>query len=287
MPMAACDLHMHSTYSDGTLTPRQLVERAKELELQAIALTDHDTFDGVEQAKQAGAELGVKVLSGVEISVEYASKTVHMLAYCFDSGADRLRQGLEKLVAGRTERNLKIVQKLNELGLPVSYEEILAVAGGKVVGRPHIANVLLKHGYVASWDEAFGKYLARGAAAYVERLRFSPVDSVAMICQAGGLAVLAHPKFVALKPGETLEDVVRALVDAGLKGIECYYSFHTPEETAAYLELARRYNLLVTGGTDFHGANKPDIEMGRGLGELHIPLSCAQGLEAAAGGACL
>jgi predicted metal-dependent phosphoesterase TrpH len=243
-----------------------------------LALTDHDTIAGIEAARAAGKEFGVRVLSGVEISVEYAAKTVHMLGYCFDSGAELLRAGLDKLVGGRNERNAKIVARLNELGLHITLEEIEAEAGGKVVGRPHIARVLLKHGYVATWEEAFEKYLARGAAAYFERLRFTPVDAVALIREAGGVAVLAHPKFVALHEDETLEDVVRTLVEAGLDGIECFYTDHTPEETAQYLELARRYGLIVTGGSDFHGSVKPEIALGTGKGDLVVPDACADAL---------
>lgn len=279
MTEARCDLHCHSTESDGTLTPRELVALAREIGLRSLALTDHDTISGVAEAQAAGAELGVRVLSGVEISVEYAAKTVHMLGYCFDAGAEKLRAGLDKLVGGRNERNAKIVARLNELGLPVTLEEIEAEAGGKVVGRPHIARVLLKHKYVATWEEAFEKYLARGAAAYFERLRFTPVDAVAMIREAGGVAVLAHPKYVALHEGETLEDIVRTLVDAGLDGIECYYTDHTPEETATYLELAKRYGLIVTGGSDFHGSVKPEIHLGTGTGNLFVPDECATALE--------
>lgn len=282
MEEARCDLHCHSTESDGTLSPRELVALAAELEIRTLALTDHDTISGVEEAKAAGAEFGVRIISGVEISVEYAAKTVHMLGYCFDAGAERLRAALERLVAGRNERNAKIVARLNELGLAVTLQEIEAEAGGKVVGRPHIARVLLKHKYVSTWEEAFEKYLARGAAAYFERLRFSPVDAVAMIREAGGVAVLAHPKYVALHEGETLEDIVRTLVSAGLDGIECFYTDHTAEETASYLELAQRFNLVVTGGSDFHGAVKPEIQLGSGTGNLFVSDSCADALLARA-----
>jgi predicted metal-dependent phosphoesterase TrpH len=275
---ARCDLHCHTTESDGTLTPRQIVALAREIGLRTLAITDHDTIAGLAEGKAAGNDFGVRVLSGVEISVEYASRTVHMLGYCFDAGAEKLRAGLEKLVGGRNERNKKIVARLNELGMPVTLEEIEAEAGGKVVGRPHIARVLLRHGYVATWEEAFDKYLARGGAAYFERLRFTPVDAVALIREAGGVAVLAHPKYVALHEGETLEDILRTLVDAGLEGIECYYTDHTPEETAAYLELARRYNLVATGGSDFHGSVKPDIALGSGKGDLIVSEACADAL---------
>jgi hypothetical protein len=249
------------------------------MELAAIALTDHDTISGLAEAREAGLEFGVRVLSGVEISVEYASKTVHMLGYCFDSGAGQLEAGLEALVGGRNERNAKIVGRLNELGATVTLAEIEAEAGGKVVGRPHIARVLLRHGFVSDWQEAFDRYLARGAAAYFERLRFSPADAVRMIRNAGGVAVLAHPKYVSLHEGESLEDVVRSLVDVGLSGIECFYSDHSAEETETYLELARSFSLIVTGGSDFHGDVKPDLQLGTGNGDLLVPVECADALE--------
>lgn len=277
-----CDLHVHSTCSDGTLTPREVVQLAKDAELAAVAVTDHDTIGGVAEAQAAGRDLGIIVLSGVEISVEYTGKTVHMLGYCFDSAIDRLRAALDRLVAGRHERNRKIVERLNALGLALTYDEVLAEAGGKVVGRPHFARVLLRHGYVASWQEAFDQYLARGAAAYVERLRFSPEDSVRLIREAGGIAVLAHPKLVPLAEGEQIEQVIERLVAAGLQGIECYYSLHSDEETAQYLEIAKRFGLIVTGGTDFHGATKPDTQIGVGHGKLRVPLACAEALMRAA-----
>lgn len=277
--MKTCDLHMHSTHSDGTLAPRELVIEACQKGLAAIAVTDHDTFSGTAEAKAAGAELGLRVLSGVEISVEYGSRTVHMLGYCFDSGVERLRSGLQELLRGRNERNRRIVGKLNDLGVAVTIEEIEREAGGKVVGRPHFANVLMKKGYVQDRQEAFDKYLAKGAAAYEERLRFSPADAVAMIRQAGGVAVLAHPKFIPLREGDTVEGVVRELAEVGLGGIECYYSLHSREETEQYLELARQYNLVATGGSDFHGSNKPNIQMGSGCGHLRVPIECADALE--------
>jgi hypothetical protein len=274
---------MHSTHSDGTDSPRHLVELARDTGLAAIALTDHDTFSGVAEAQAAGRELGVRVLSGVEISLEYAGKTVHMLAYCFDSGAPRLKEGLDRLVQGRNDRNRRIVANFNRIGVDLALEEVESEAGGKVVGRPHFARVLMRKGIVQDRQEAFDRFLARGAACYEERLRFTPADSVRMIREAGGVPVLAHPKFVPLMEGESLDAVVRDLAEAGLLGIECHYSLHTAEETRHYLDLARRHGLLVTGGTDYHGAIKPDIRMGVGCGNLTVPLECAEALEATAG----
>ena len=264
------------------MTPRELVMRAKETGLSAVALTDHDTTSGIAEMQQAGRELGVRVLSGVEISVEYVGKTVHMLGYCFDTSGEHLQNALDELVRGRTERNHEIIRKLQSYGIGISYDEVVAESGGKVVGRPHFAAVMVRKGSVANRQHAFDEFLGSGAKAYVDRLKFSPEDSVRMIRDAGGVAVLAHPKFVCLQQDEKIEDVVERLVEAGLGGIECWYSMHSPEETNHYLEIARQYNLLVTGGSDFHGGAKPDIAMGTGLGGLCVPLSCADALEAAA-----
>ena len=273
---------MHSTHSDGTDTPRRLVEKACDLGLAAIALTDHDTFSGVAEANQAGRELGVRVLSGVEISLEVSGKSVHMLGYCFDSGARRLADALDQLVEGRNDRNRRIVANFNRLGVDLTLEEVEREAGGKVVGRPHFARVLLHKGVIEDRQEAFDRFLARGAACYEERLRFTPADAVRLIRESGGVPVLAHPKFVPLVEGETLEDVVRGLVDAGLQGIECHYSLHTAEETRHYIAIAERHDLIVTGGSDYHGDIKPDIRMGVGCGTLAVPLACADALESAA-----
>lgn len=277
-----CDLHMHSTHSDGTMAPRALVEMAHGLGLGAIALTDHDTTSGVAEALEAGRGLGVRVLPGVEISVDWSGRSVHMLGYCFDADTGELQRGLDVLVDGRNRRNVEMVEKLRALGVDITHDEVVAEAGGKVVGRPHFAKVLVRKGAVADWQEAFDLYLARGAKAYVERDRFSPVDSVRMIREAGGVAVLAHPGLLKLRDGETLEAVVEELAEAGLRGIECHYSFHSTEETALCLEIARRFGLVVTGGSDFHGIANVDIAMGSGRGDLVVPLECADALEAEA-----
>lgn len=269
---------MHSTHSDGTDAPGRLVEIAAELGLGAMAVTDHDTTSAVEEAQAAGRKAGLRVLSGVEISVEHYGRTVHLLGYCFDSGVGRLRAGLDALLEGRNVRNRCIVQKLNDLGVPVTYEEVVAESGGKVVGRPHFAAALLKCGAVSTIQEAFDQYLATGGRAYVDRLQFSLKDAVAMVREAGGVAVLAHPKFVRLGPDEQLDNLVRSLAESGMEGLECYYSNHSPEETAAFLRMADRYKLIATGGSDYHGQNKPELFLGTGRGDLRVPIECAERL---------
>lgn len=279
--MAYCDLQLHSTHSDGTDSPRRIVELAKEAGLSAIALTDHDTTTGVDEAKTAGEELGIQVISGVEITCEYGGKSMDMLCYCFDSGAAQLQAQLNRIQEARKERNLEIIAKLHSLGLDMTYDEVSAEADktdGKIVGRPHFATVMIRKGFVDERQEAFDKYLAEGGAAYVPKLAFSPEECVEMVKSAGGLAVLAHPKLIRFPKDQTIDNLLKNLKDVGLEGLECYYSLHQDEETAFYLEKAKQYGLLVTGGSDYHGGNKPEIKVGVGLGNLRIPYECAEKL---------
>lgn len=279
--MIYCDLQMHSTHSDGTDSPRRLVELAVEAGLGAMALTDHDTTTGLPEARAAAAELGIQFISGVEITCEYGGKSMDMLGFCFDSGADGLQEKLARIQEGRRQRNLEIIGKLNGLGHEISYDEVAAEADkadGKIVGRPHFATVMIRKGIVQERQEAFDKYLAEGGAAYVPKLAVSPEECVQMLEEAGGVAVLAHPKLVRFPKGKDIRDLLTDLKDAGLAGLECYYSLHSPEETEMYLDLAREFGLLVTGGSDYHGGNKPEIKVGTGLGELKVPIACAEAL---------
>jgi len=279
--MQYCDLQTHSTHSDGTDSPRRIVELASDAGLGAIALTDHDTTTGLAEAKAAGEEFGIQVISGVEITCEYGGKSMDMLGYCFDSGADQLQAQLAVIQEGRRSRNLEIIGKLNALGFDITYEEVAAEADktdGKIVGRPHFATVMIRKGIVQERQEAFDKYLAEGGAAYVQKLAVSPEECVDMLKSAGGLAVLAHPKLVRFPKDKNIRDLLTDLKAAGLAGIECYYSLHSDEETAMYLDLAKEFDLLVTGGSDYHGGNKPEIRVGIGMGNLKVPMACAEAL---------
>lgn len=283
--MSYCDLQLHSTHSDGTDSPRRIVELAREAGLAAIALTDHDTTTGLSEARAAGAELGVQIISGVEITCEFGGKSMDMLGYCFDSGADELQARLTVIQEGRLARNLEIIGKLNALGHNISYDEVAAEADkadGKIVGRPHFATVMIRHGIVQERQEAFDKYLAEGGATYVQKLAVSPEECVEMLRSAGGLAVLAHPKLIRFPKDIGIRDLLEALKAKGLAGLECYYSLHSEEEMQMYLDLAREFDLLPTGGSDYHGGNKPEISVGTGLGNLRVPMACAEGLLAAA-----
>lgn len=267
------DMHMHSTSSDGTYAPALLVHKAREAGLTHMALTDHDTVDGLAEAREEAAKEGVAFLGGLEISAEYQPGTMHILGYGFDTNEPVLLERLEEVQRARAERNPRIIRKLNELGLPITLEEVAAASGGGQVGRPHFAQVLLDKGCVASRQEAFDRYLAKGCPAYVDKFRLSPEDSIAAIRGAGGVAVLAHPLQLK-RDDEGVEAIVRGLVDAGLQGMECYYRNHTAADTAKFLALADKYGLVATGGSDFHGTNRPGIALGTGEGHLNVPIEC-------------
>jgi hypothetical protein len=264
------DLHTHSTFSDGSMTPTELVAEAGATGLAAIALTDHDTCDGIGEFLAAGRASKVETLAGVEVSVESGGRTVHILGYGIHPDHARLRSLLQELVEGRNERNAKIVRKLQLLGVQIELEEVEAVAGERIVGRPHFANVLVRKGVVRTYDEAFERYLARGRPAYHERFRLGPDETIALVAEAGGVAVLAHPYYMGLS-FDLVHSTFARLKAAGLVGVEAYYPEHSEGHTRLYVEAAERLGLLVTGGSDFHGTIKPDVALGWGRGDLRVP----------------
>ncbi|MDL1970133.1 MAG: PHP domain-containing protein [Candidatus Desulfofervidaceae bacterium] len=267
---ALIDLHTHSTASDGSFTPKELVSLAKEVGLKAVALTDHDTVAGLEEFMQAGEKLGIETVPGVELSAHFEKGTLHILGYFLDFKDKYLLTELQKFQKARTERNPKIVKKLQDLGIPITYEEVVAASGGGQVGRPHFAKVLLAKGIVKSFDEAFERFLKKGAPAYVEKERIYPKECIELLLHAKGIPVLAHP-FTLYLDNEALEAFVKQLKDWGLGGIEVYYTEHTPKQVAFYLSLAQKYDLCITGGSDFHGKNKEEIKLGFGYGNLRVP----------------
>ena len=262
------DLHTHSTASDGSVSPEELLALAERKRLAAVALTDHDTIDGLAAARAAaGRYPNLRFVAGVEVSAQPPSGTLHILGLGIDESTGPLARLLEYLRGARTRRNPKIVALCRKLGLKISRDDVLAAAAAcgspqEVISRVHIAAALLRNGCVRSEQEAFDKYLARGKGAYVERERMTPSDTIAAIRSAGGLAVLSHP--VQLKYGNLaqLERIVRGLVDHGLEGIEAYHSDHTDRQVRQYLDLAKRFGLAVTGGSDFHGPVKPQVRLG-------------------------
>ncbi|MBI4642749.1 MAG: PHP domain-containing protein [Deltaproteobacteria bacterium] len=256
------DLHTHSTASDGSYRPAEVVHLAKDAGLRAMALTDHDTTDGLAEALAAGAELGVEVIPGVEISTRHVGDSMHILGYFLDFHSGKLAERLAVLKQARKDRNPKIIAKLNALGLAITMEQVERISGGGQVGRPHIARVLLERGYVRTMQQAFDIYLKNGGKAYVAKFRFPPAEALEMIREAGGVPVLAHPFTLGLGSLGALRDLLRDLQALGLAGIETFYAEHTPEQEALYLKLAQELGLLVTGGSDFHGDNKPEVTLG-------------------------
>jgi len=263
------DLHTHSTASDGSMTPAELIRHAYEKGLAAVAVTDHDSMDGIEQALDEGRKLGIEVIAGVEISVDFDPE-MHLLGYFFNGHYEPILKSLEKLRLMREQRNPKIIRKLNELGFDITMEEVNEKAGGVNVGRPHIARTLVDKGYVGSIAEAFEKYLSAGKPAYFKKDKLTPEEGVALIAKSGGVPVLAHPIYLDMA-GIDLERLLPRLKAAGLKGIEAIYSENSEEQTAKLLELAEVNGLAVSGGSDFHGSFKPHIEIGIGRGSLRIP----------------
>jgi predicted metal-dependent phosphoesterase TrpH len=268
--MDLIDLHTHSSASDGSLSPRELVEYAVKKRAAAIALTDHDTIEGLGEAQQTAREKGFELVPGLEISADYPGGTMHILGYFIDPDDPILGQELSRLQEARRERNPKIIAKLQQLGIPVTYDRVRALAPGQV-GRPHIAQAMLQMGAVKTLDEAFRNFLTKGAPAYVEKFRYPPEKAVDLIIRAGGVPVLAHPFTLKFSSPEQLRGIVAALKDRGLRGLECLYSEHTAEQTRRYAALAAELGLAVTGGTDFHGKNKEGVDLLTGYGTLRIP----------------
>jgi 3',5'-nucleoside bisphosphate phosphatase len=278
------DLHCHSTASDGTLPPADVVRLARDSGLSGLALTDHDTIGGVAAAAAEAKRIGLTFLPGIEISCEYPHPgTMHILGYGVDPHSDTLRNLTTELLAGRDNRNPKIVDRLNELGVSITMQEVeeearaTAADSKKPIGRPHIAAVLLRKGYVSSIKQAFDKYLAQGGAAYFDKERLTMRQAMDLIRASGGMPVLAHPVQLRTTNDGELDTVVKNLVDLGLVGLETIHSDHDAAMVEKYTRLADRYGLLKTGGSDFHGTNKKDIRLGDANGR-RIPREFLDGL---------
>ena len=273
------DLHCHSTFSDGSLTPEELIDAAEKIRLTALALTDHDTVAGLPRFLAAAVNRKVRAIPGIELSVDSAAGVMHMLGYWIDiENPDLLRQ-IEWVRNGRAMRNRAILEKLNELGMTMTEEEVRAVTGEDVVGRPHFGQVMIQKGYAKNKDEVFNRWLGTGKPAYVDRERLTAEAAVRLVVQAGGVAVLAHPFTIGL-PEDELSALLADLTAIGLSGMECYYSEHSTDLTKKALALAERHNLVPTGGSDFHGDISPDIRLGVGFGGLHVPDEVLPALEA-------
>lgn len=279
--MGYVDLHLHTTASDGVRSPSDLVSYAKTKGLQAVAVTDHDTIEGLPEALAEGEKIGFEVIPGIEISAEHSPGSMHLLGYFLEIESPLLNERLGYLQKARAERNPRIVENLNRLGVQISYEDVVKASGKGQVGRPHFAQVLLEKGYVKSFQEAFDRFLKKGASAYVDKFRFRSSEAIHFIREAGGVAVLAHPNTLGLTDHKALESVLMQLVREGLKGIEVFYPEHSPSETGVYKSLAERHSLVMTGGTDYHGMEGNDLDIGVGRGNMRLPYSIIEDLKAA------
>lgn len=271
------DLHTHSTASDGSLSPSELVKLAKASGLAAVALTDHDTIQGIDEALAEGEAIGIEVISGIEISVDYRPE-MHILGYFFNDTYKNIEPVLERLKKNRAERNPKIARRLNELGFEITMEEVVREAKGTIVARPHFAKVLMNKGYVQSISEAFDRLLGSGKPAYFKKDKLDPAQGIKEITTAGGIPVLAHPVHLNL-PLRELDELLGELKQAGLAGTEAYYVDNSPEDTGNLLRLCIKHDLIPTGGSDYHGSFKPDIEIGRGFGNLKVPYESLERLK--------
>lgn len=249
----AADLHIHSTESDGELTPSEIVNEAEKIGLNTIAITDHDSVEGVSEALDAAVGKNVTVVPGIELSTTYNNLEIHILGYCMDIDNKELREETHRIIGERKIRAQKIIHKLKNLGVHLSFSRVREIAGGNVIGRPHIALAMIEKGYISSMQQAFTpKYFDNEGRAFVDRYKISPKRAFKLIQDAGGVAVVAHPGLSYRGIGLDEEDI-KKLIEDGLEGIEVYHSAHDNQHKIQYLQIADRYNLLITGGSDFHG----------------------------------
>ncbi len=271
------DLHTHTNESDGSCTPLELVDRALAIGLEALAISDHDTFAGYDQAVEPARDYGLDLVCAIELSARmtgHGRRTVHVLGYFLrEPPSAEFRGWVEGLLASRRERNLRLVAKLQGMGVPIELSEVERI-GRTLTGRPHFARVLIQKGFAADYDDAFRRYFGEAAPAFVERYGPDVNAAAQQISAAGGLAVIAHPVRLGVRDAVSEESLIRDLRDSGLGGIEVYHSDHGPADVQRYAGIAKKYGLAVTGGSDFHGDAKPDVALGTGRnGNLDVPRS--------------
>jgi len=258
-PKFLADLHVHSSCSDGSLSPAELCRLAADTGLSAFSLTDHDTVAGLEEGLAACRSLDVKLLPGVELSVGYENTEIHLLGYGIELNNRPLREMLDLLAAERVERMEKMVGKLRDMGVAADFNEVRSYASGNILSRLHLATYLVDQGFVGGNDEAFNRYIGNGRPAYVRRRQLTLKKAIEVIVTAGGLPVYAHPGLT------RRDDLIEYLVRLGIRGIETFYPMHSPGDTARYLKVCARYGLFPTGGSDFHGDKKPVVKLGSAL----------------------
>jgi len=268
------DLHTHSNKSDGSLSPEQLIDYAKSKNLYAIALTDHDTVNGLKAAEKHASECGIEFIPGIEISGMWENGDLHILGYFIDPDNEILQLGLEKLKEARNNRNPQIIKKLNELGINITMQDVINKAGGNIISRAHIARALAEKKAVSSYEEAFEKFLEPGKPAYFPKDKMGAENSVNLIKKAGGLVVLAHP-FSLNRTEEELTNIIKNFKEIGFDGIEAMHSYHTDEQSDFLIKLSNKLDMFYTGGSDFHDVKQKGVDMGC----VKVPYSCLESMK--------
>ena len=276
--MKNVDLHTHSTASDGMLTPTELVEYAAQKQLAAIALTDHDTLDGIKEAKAAGEKYGIRVISGAEFSAVYENISLHIVGLFLPEDSEEINNRLAYMKNARLTRNEKMLKNLAEDGIVITMEELKTAFPDRIISRAHIAQLMTEKGYVGSKNEAFDRYIGDRCHAYVKKESLTPEETIKLIKNAGGIAVWAHPLLCKLSD-KNLKKMTGILKEYGLDAIEAYYSSHSPSDTKYIKTVAAQYGLKLSGGSDFHGSIKPGLDLGSGYGKLEVPYEVLERLE--------
>jgi len=274
------DLHVHTTASDGTMSPAEVVRYAKEKGLRAIAITDHDTIEGLHEGIGEGKKQGLEVIPGVELSVDFPKGTMHVLGYYIDPTCTGLLDELMVLQQARAERNLRMIEKLRGLGIEIELSELKETPEHGQIGRPHFAHTMVKKGYVQNIQDAFDRYLGKGGPAYVEKFRFSQEEAITIIHQAQGLAVLAHPFTLNRPDPADFGALIGELKEKGLDGMEVYNPEHSKGQKKFYRTLAQQHGLVATGGSDFHGLTKDAVDLGEGYGDTNYAYNVVEELKA-------
>lgn len=267
----AVDLHTHSTASDGSFAPSELVEHAIERGLTVLALTDHDTLEGIGEARDRASGEPIELIAGTELSLDYDRGGMHLVVLWLEPGAGPLQDKLANLRKGREQRNRQIIETLNDAGMEITMAEVSAESGGGSMGRPHIAAVMVDKGYVPDIRAAFDQWLGNGRPAYVSRPRLNPEEAVALARRSGAVPILSHPHTLGIHSAGEMAGLLERLRESGLIGLEALYSSYRQHERYGYSHLARRFGLIPSGGSDFHGSYKPGLELGTGYGDLVVP----------------
>ena len=276
----AVDLHTHSDVSDGSASPSSIIDLAAAARLTAVALTDHDTLVGIEEARTRAEEIGLRLIPGVELSCEWVQGGCHMVVLWLEPGPGPLQDKLAALQVARDGRNDRILARLATLGIEITAEELAAQSGGGVTGRPHIAALMVEKGAVASVRQAFDEYLGNGKPAYVGRERLGPEEAIDLAAQSGAVTVLAHPHTLGLDNADAFRRALAGLAEAGLSGMECWYGEYSPAYRQSMVSVARSHGLVPSGGSDYHGTYKPGLSLGTGRGDLVVPDHVLNELEA-------